>query len=401
LRLTLLGVCLLPGCVRMPQPHPIWSPGWNPVPSLSWRQRTDDHTPPKLPTVAANAGTVSVAGTAPDEAAPPDDVPSAIVAADPPGRVLLGSAESPDDPFLTDEAAAIQPASATRVQQLKQALSADAEQESRTSSMLAGLQPLRLRIDALVRRAMQLQRDGQLEEAHSTAQRAVELAEAGQVEFLPTEDRPTDLLRQISTALSAPTIEAAAAAERTMDGSVASTASAPLPRSPVVLRTRDDRASTGEPSHPPGAAGRVVANRALSAPRPAVPVPSLATDPPPNSAPAVAPGAALASPAERSPTRDHLSREPDRAARTDLPTPARAPEPPVIDPLQPLPKFRSPTRPATGDAVAALDAIPMPGTGLRGWSLWGPVFSLSGIGLIVGLGLLLRELGNRRARSSN
>jgi hypothetical protein len=230
LRLTLLGVCLLPGCVRVPRPT--WSTGWNPVPNLSWRQRTDDHphTPPKLPTVAANAGAVSVAETVPDDTAPTDDMPSEIVAADPPGRVLLGNAESPDDPFLTDEAAGIQPASATRVQQLKQALSADAEQEPRTSSMLAGLQPLRLRIDALVRRAMQLQRDGQLEEAQSTAQRAVELAEAGQVEFLPTEDRPTDLLRQISTALTAPTIETAAAVERLADGGAAATASAPLPR---------------------------------------------------------------------------------------------------------------------------------------------------------------------------
>jgi hypothetical protein len=144
-----------------------------------------------------------------------------------------------------------------------------------------------------------------------------------------------------------------------------------------------------------------MANRALSVPRAAVPAQSVTSDPPPHAASAVTPGAALATPAERSPTRDHLSREPDHAARTDLPTSAQAPEPPVIDPLQPLPKFRSPTRPATGDAVAALDAIPMPGTGLRGWSLWGPVFSLSGIGLIVGLGLLSRELGNRRGRSTN
>jgi hypothetical protein len=77
--------------------------------------------------------------------------------------------------------------------------------------------------------------------------------------------------------------------------------------------------------------------------------------------------------------------------------PERAPDSPSIDPLKPLPKFRSTDRPTKPVELAQLKAIPLPGVGLRGWSLWGPVLGLGAILAVVGLGLLARQLLIRRA----
>lgn len=95
--------------------------------------------------------------------------------------------------------------------------------------------------------------------------------------------------------------------------------------------------------------------------------------------------------ADRSPVRDALLSSRPRSADPVLELPEHAPELPSIDPLQPLPKLRSRERPTQAIPIAPMDAIPLPGVGLRGWSLWGPVLSLAAILVACGLGLAGRS----------
>ncbi|MBI1346020.1 hypothetical protein GC163_07000 [bacterium] len=88
-----------------------------------------------------------------------------------------------------------------RIQQLKAALTADAEKQE--SQQLAEQQrhPLQLRAEALVSWAQHLLQLGRLNEAKRAAEQAQELSETAHLDYLPHEDRPRDLLRRIEAAM--------------------------------------------------------------------------------------------------------------------------------------------------------------------------------------------------------
>lgn len=93
------------------------------------------------------------------------------------------------------------PVSDVRIQQLKAALNADVERSVDEREQEATGHPLRVRAESLVRKAEEFLRLGQLAEARRAAQQAVDLTELGRFEFLPTEERPLELLRRIDTAI--------------------------------------------------------------------------------------------------------------------------------------------------------------------------------------------------------
>ncbi len=94
------------------------------------------------------------------------------------------------------------PAPDARIQQLKAALTADVERSVDERERAVAGHPLRIRAESMLRRAEEFLRVGQLSEARRAAQQAVELTESGRFEFLPTEERPLDLLRRIEAAIS-------------------------------------------------------------------------------------------------------------------------------------------------------------------------------------------------------
>lgn len=387
-----LGTGFAAGCTHLPRPT--LSGHWNPVPSLVWREssRAVQQQPPK---VTANASGVTAAVVSEKDSEAGHDPPL-------PGIAHLGSSVEPDpvdDPFLTVAEAPQLPVSDARVQQLKEALSADAQREAQPADGIAGQNSLRLRIDALIRKAMQQEEEGQLLEAQSTAQRAVDLADAGQVEFLPTEERPSDFLHRVTNALRQ------AGAAVTSDARTVKVAGLPTepPVVPVAIQQVDAREALPAGSwrlsgrEDLAVTGRVAANRPMN---PVVTPTATAGGPASVELPATI--NLPSEPLPASPPRLSIDRKwPQEPTSTDLATPERAPAPPVIDPLEPLPKFQSPHRPAEAEAMAELDQIPLPGTGLRGWSLWGPVLSLSAILGILGGGLLLRDVRDHCRRKSS
>jgi len=89
-----------------------------------------------------------------------------------------------------------------RIQQLKAALTADAELLESEQVAASQRHPLQLRAEALAGWAQQLFQLGQLNEARRAAQQAVDLSETANLDYLPNEDRPRDLLHRIETALN-------------------------------------------------------------------------------------------------------------------------------------------------------------------------------------------------------
>ncbi|HUQ68765.1 MAG TPA: hypothetical protein VM165_04535 [Planctomycetaceae bacterium] len=388
------------GCTRVPRPS--FDGGWNRVPSLSWRSPGESRSEPAVPKVSANAGS-------PNAASNTSETEVAGVRATPPEEPAITSdtadlAVLQRDPFLDAADSQVAPASESRVQQLKQALSADARRAAQDDRAAESQLPLRRRIEALLRRSSEQHEQGQLADAKSTAQRAVELADEGQISFLPTELRPSDLLRQVTDSLDRaareqPQESSTVAAEFAATGETTSLVGAAL-RLPVITENSDaDQPPLGsrrdEQLTP--ARSQVAANRPMriavrdeadshaeTSALPAIELPDSNAPPSAVAEPAVTLG--------RSATRDHLVKERNLTAGPELKLPERAPEPPSIDPLKPLPKFRSEDRPNRTAEIAPLDAIPLPGVGLRGWSLWGPVISLAAIVAALGLGLLVRKV---------
>ncbi|MDZ4683513.1 MAG: hypothetical protein SH850_00395 [Planctomycetaceae bacterium] len=399
LLVTVALTTLSAGCTRVPRPS--FDGGWNPVPSLSWRSPGETRSEPAVPKVSANAGSPNAGSNVAETeiAAPATPAEETAAASDTAALAVLQR-----DPFLDATDSQVAPASESRVQQLKQALSADARRAARDDRAAESQLPLRRRIEALLRRSSEQHEQGQLAEAQSTAQRAVELADEGQVSFLPTELRPSDLLRQVTDALDRAAREQSqetttVAAEFASTGETTTLVGAAL-RLPVIAESSDaDQLPLGSrrdellmPSR-----GQVAANRPM---RIAVPY-ETAGDSETPALPAIelpdseAPSTVITEDSVtlgRSATRDHLVKERNLTAGPELKLPERAPEPPSIDPLKPLPKFRSEDRPNRTAEIAPLDAIPLPGVGLRGWSLWGPVISLAAIIATLGLGLLVRKI---------
>lgn len=379
-------VVLSAGCTQVPRPS--LSGVWNPVPSFAW---SEPRKPPAAPKVSANAGSVDL-----------DDEPAIDSNAD---AVIVASEEVVADPFESESAFArmestedvteVAPASESRVQRLRQALTTDVRRSGVVPPDEDALNPLRLRIDALLRKSIQQRDDGQLAEAKSTAQRAADLANEAQIRFLPTELRPSDLLRQLTDALerqeSEPPVEEVVTTEETfieMPAADAPVLTLPVSENGEVPLGRRREAVV------PRALGLVAANRPMrlqdTEPSDKLPDSPLigAIDLPDLDDNIVAPSAVSSA------TRAQLV-DRRRVTGPELKLPESAPEPPSIDPLKPLPKFRSSDRIAKPVEIVPMDAIPLPGVGLRGWSLWGPVLSLSAIAVVVGFGLLGRSLRNR------
>lgn len=84
-----------------------------------------------------------------------------------------------------------------KAQQLKKALSEDVTRGETSNSQDRASQPIRIRTESLMTQAQQALEEGQLQDGRRLARQAVELADKGQVQFLPTEERPLDMLRDI------------------------------------------------------------------------------------------------------------------------------------------------------------------------------------------------------------
>jgi hypothetical protein len=385
------GLLVCCGCTRVPRPT--FDGGWNPVPSLSWRSPQEAAAAKPTPTVSANAG--SVGGPTSNQIATIGDPPQYPIEDD-----LRGTRATDNisvDPFLETEERPIAQASESRVQKLRQALTADARRAAESAPSEDEQSPLRLRIDALLRKSTQQRDDGQLAEARSTAQRAAELAEEAKISFLPTELRPSDLLRQLTDTVDRAAPEASLTDAPVFSPTLALTANEVREPSVTLAVTggtgpntvpEDQRHVEQEAAR---AIGVVAANRPMQlssrSPRDKTNTPERATLELPDVVKNNADNAS--SPDTRSATRDLLM---SRATTSgpELRLPDHAPEPASIDPLEPLPKFRPSSRSAKPLDIAPLEAIPWPGVGLRGWSLWGPILSLGAIAIVVGLGLASR-----------
>lgn len=173
-------------------------------------------------TVTANAPglTGEAAAESADEtlAAAQDNSPSALIADIDDGPVLsVPSASEADDVGIEDSDEPDKPsggskiwdrrmvsaAAETTVNRLKRALSTDARRESPALDPLSRTHPVRVKVDGLQQKAVELLEEGDLQEAKAQAERAVDLSESLALEFLPNEEHPEDLLQRIVAAIDA------------------------------------------------------------------------------------------------------------------------------------------------------------------------------------------------------
>lgn len=196
----LLAVCIATaGCARAPRPSV--SPFWDRVTSF---RKAQEETELRPATASANVA-LSVDPSTDDS---------------PPGLALLsdhmpfetsGPELFPDDTapivdgFLAESWSTPElpplPEEDQRLRELKNALQADVDHMLSSDDTPRTPQPLRLRVDSLLRRARDLLNVGRLSEARRNAQLAVDLSDAVALEFLPSEERPVDLLREIDERL--------------------------------------------------------------------------------------------------------------------------------------------------------------------------------------------------------
>lgn len=184
----------------------------------SWRDEGRSRDSVKTQgTAQANVPVPSKTAADDDSATPADVIGKSRVMVDPP----TGDVDSPLEDTVAGEPAVGQPirdetsfsdpthrltsnespVSDVRIQQLKAALNADVERSVDEREQEATGHPLRVRAESLVRKAEEFLRLGQLAEARRAAQQAVDLTELGRFEFLPTEERPLELLRRIDSAI--------------------------------------------------------------------------------------------------------------------------------------------------------------------------------------------------------
>lgn len=96
---------------------------------------------------------------------------------------------------------AMSAAAESTVHRLKRALSADSDADVVNVDPITRQDPVRVRVDGLVHEAEDLLEAGDLQDAKVLAERAVELAATVTLDYLPTEERPDDLLQKIVTAI--------------------------------------------------------------------------------------------------------------------------------------------------------------------------------------------------------
>ncbi len=467
---TVSGLSLIPGCARGPRLT---------VPSvLTWRQKPDEFAalesePPSEPTVSANvarapafpadetlpdnpAGAARVTSEWPArESQPPADSadpfaqfgvtqtsavaksPASVAGlahstsgdslkTSPPATELPQAKESAGQANLVEfaEAATVEIESSKRLQQLRQALSADVERVTSEQNSVAQ-QPLRLRADALMARALELQGLGYLHEARRAAQQAVELAKSGNIEYLPTDVRPDDVLQQVETDLVVATgtsdsrrLATNTAAVVTPDAEVQKFQAEPdliHDRGGVAVVSANAQAGTGTDSQlvnrppvsvrPRDAAGTVTANRPVtirgsfaagsaSSEGPILPAPegdlgqSPALKPLSNRGlPVVALNAPSLPLPELPPFRGEDAQV--NTSATEAAQPLVAPAPPIVEELEPLPSVRGNSQGAFVTEFSPQPQIrPLFSTG----SLISALAMLGGILLVVGCGLMFRRL---------
>ncbi|HET6424862.1 MAG TPA: hypothetical protein VFG20_14325 [Planctomycetaceae bacterium] len=83
------------------------------------------------------------------------------------------------------------------VSRLRKALSTDGDANLAVGDLQNREHPVRVRVDGLVHEAEELLESGEIHDAKVLAERAVELAGAVGLNYLPTEERPEDLLQKI------------------------------------------------------------------------------------------------------------------------------------------------------------------------------------------------------------
>ncbi len=190
-----LSLCA--GCARVPKLAK------NLQPTLLWNQKTETPAPfTDLPSVQANAPTTTSAAQPDTSIAASEAEPAAIV------KVHVEAPPVPEVDYdaegLTAETASDMDGVRTvghRNAELKAALNGDAARTADEAAAERARHPLRLRAESLTHRARQLMALGELADARRAAQQAVELSDSAHLEYLPSEERPRDLLRTIETAL--------------------------------------------------------------------------------------------------------------------------------------------------------------------------------------------------------
>jgi hypothetical protein len=197
--LGLVPVC--GGCARSPRQSV--SHLWDRVPGFRW---SSDDPEPSSATATAN-----VARTVDPDALPAQS--DQTVLADPPFDEAEADVRPPGPPPIVEGWAAESAAGRDdfgvladddqRLRDLKAALTADAIRELSSEDAPTAPHPLRLRVDNLLRRAQDLLKRGRLSEARRNAQLAVDLSDSVALEFLPSEERPVDLLREIDVRMQA------------------------------------------------------------------------------------------------------------------------------------------------------------------------------------------------------
>jgi hypothetical protein len=382
LAIVVLLAASLAGCARSPRASVAQL--WDRVPSWRW---TSSDTPPEepvAPKVTANVAVVAVSDETSSEAATSDDPfvdnPAQALAALPDldHEDPDSSAETQAGEFAWLTAAPDVPPADQRVHDLKAALHADAARQQSPVSAPTGPHPLRLRVDGLLRKAIDQLAAGQPDEARRTAQLAVDLSNTAGLEFLPNEDRPSDLLREIDEQL---------AARRAPPREPAETP-ATSPQLPAIEPgpiAALPPASRLIPAVQEAAAGTMAANFPLSvrSARDKEPV----DDAEPHDEaiePAVATVRMASVEAPVAFNRQSLWTAPELDP-SPSPAPQVAPKPPMIDEIEPLPSYRDSLEVAPPPQDAPLRA-----TSLH-WSDWLSVAAMLTLLAACGLALFLRR----------
>lgn len=166
-----------------------------------------------LSTVTANTPGSAIDVDPPDAAAESASASGpSLVEDDADGPILVvatPTGDQPAEPTAEKEASGpkiwdrrmVSAAAESTVNRLKKALSSDAHSETAPVDPLSRNHPLRVRVDALHQKAAKLLEAGELQEAKTQAERAVELSASLAMEFLPNEEHPEDLLHRITAAI--------------------------------------------------------------------------------------------------------------------------------------------------------------------------------------------------------
>lgn len=382
--LVVVGIALA-GCARAPRPA--GSPFWERVTSFRKAQEENELRPATASANVAQSVDLSADDSPVGLAVLSDHTP--FETSDP--ELFPDDTAPIVDGFLAESWPTAElppsPEEDQRLQELKHALQADVDQLLSSEDTSRTPHPLRLRVDALLRRARDLLNVGRLSEARRSAQLAVDLSDAVALEFLPSEERPVDLLREIDERL---VLE--------------------QPENPASFGSEHDTAQSDDSDHSQGGmtwepstasgmeASRVAANVPLG--RPANLAPRLERAPPtelifetmPESAlhPGLAEDATEPEPAVPLQWEEQGLDEGSR-----LPAP-HAPHPPQLGSIEPLPAFQEQGgRVEGGTAWIQKEFHGAPGNSFY-WTDVLPMVALLVVLFIFGTGLSIRAWRQRR-----